>query len=167
MGCLDISCSSGSFCEDLMSLPTQMAVDTGLVPTRQPEVFESASQSLPNQPLPAFQHLGLLRVPLSPPQPHWLLLRLTTGFACAIPLPGTLICFPLAGLFPSGNSYKCHLLKEVFPGCPLKWVHTCSQVVIIPWAFPPSYLLGFIFLLFMCIVETTVTMRHQNSTQAC
>ena len=61
-----------------------MAVDAGLVPTRQPEVFKSASQSLSSQRLPAFQHLGLLRVPLSA-QPHWLLLWLTVGL---------LICFP-------------------------------------------------------------------------
>lgn len=67
VGCLNISCSSGGVCENLTSLPTQMAVDGGLVPTRQPEVFKSASQSLATQPLPAFQHLGVLRVPLSTP----------------------------------------------------------------------------------------------------
>ena len=119
MGCLDITYSSGSFCEDLTSLPTLMAVDTGLVPTRQPEVFKSTSQSLPNQPCQPFS-TSVCSASLSLRPSHTGFCSLTTGFACAIPLPRTLICFPLAGWFPFGISYKCHLLKEVFPGCLLK-----------------------------------------------
>lgn len=133
--------SSSSFREDLTSVPTHMATDKDLVPIRQPEWCFDVRFPQPARSAPAsLSERSLFPIPLSTPatlasaQTHQATCC-AKAFACAVPLPGTLICFPLAGSFHSGLSYKGHLLKEVFPGYPLKRVHPCSHLLLYPRLF--------------------------------